>query len=501
MLTNNNSKAVDCGQTTSVDPVVALSNKSIELANFEGFIQTDRPLIGKTVAKKRYECSNCGQVTNKWIGQCNICKEWNSIIEVDLTHNSGVSTINSPGYRAQKLSHISMEDSSTRIKTGFSAYDELMGGGLMPGSVNLLGGEPGSGKSTFTLQLAGGMAHAGLKVLMVSAEESIMQVKSRACRLGVVSENLWITPETDIEKIITEVQDLSPDVVIVDSIQTVGHCQISSFPGSPPQVRAVTFEIINLARLTGLTVLIVGQVTKDGYLAGPKVLEHMVDSVVMFNGDRASMLRTLVVIKNRFGSCDEIAVLEMTSKGLNLAKDLNRYFVESDLYSQMVGTCFVPTVEMQQVHISEIQTLVSKFSGQNPRRVAEGIDSGRLLILVATLEKYCNIKFSDRDIFLSVSKNNKMADKVADLSICTALLSSFLNKPIPRGTAFLGEVSLNGNIKPITMAKKRLNELHKLHFETVLGNFSENDFKLYKNQIGMIKVDRITDLNKAFMGL
>ncbi len=455
--------------------------------------------IPKGQSKTAYECCQCGQKFSKWVGQCTACRSWNSLNQVILkAHSNGYNTIDDQSFKKAKLIEVSNQADSDRLKCNLKEFDDLMGGGLMRGSVNLLGGEPGCGKSTFTLQIAEGFAALGLKVLMVSAEESVNQVKARACRLKLVSENLWITPETNVERISEETLGFCPDILIVDSIQTVDHSQVQSFPGSPPQVRAVMFELINTAKQTGATIVIVGQVTKDGYLAGPKLLEHMVDSVVMFSGERNNPIRTLSVLKNRFGSCDNIVSLEMTNDGLKSLGDLRHYYIESDLNQSMVGTCFTPISEARQIHVAEIQTLVSKNAGFNFKRVTEGYESGRLLILIAILEKYCNLKFSDRDIFLTVSKNHKVMDKAADLSVCASLISSLLNKPILKGLAFIGEVSLNGLIKPTASIDRRLNELEKLRFDQAAGNFNSKNLELAPKDITLHSINQILDLPKFF---
>ena len=449
----------------------------------------------RSAEKVQYVCTECGQNYKKWIGQCLGCKSWNSLsehFEPEVFGAFGISTRGSSS--ALKLKDIDSCSVKHRLKSGIGEFDELMGGGLMQNSVNLIGGEPGIGKSTFTLQMAHGFATQNFKVLLVSAEESVVQVKHRAARLKITNDQLWVLPEMNVKFIAEEILQLKPDVLIVDSIQTVFHENVASQPGSTQQVTAVTFELLNLSRTASITTLIIGQVTKDGYLAGPKVLEHMVDSVTMFNAENQTGLRTLKVLKNRYGSCDGVGVLEMTDFGLKPVSDLNGYFLESDVSLGNVGTCFVPVFDMQRTHMVEIQALSTKTFSGNQKRIADGVDTGRFLILVAVLEKYCNIKFSDKDLFLSISKCNKIIDKTSDLAICAALLSSYFNRPIGQKTTFLGQVTLNGSIKKSSALNQRISELNKMSFDTAVGNIDLADIAPKNRGISLQKIDKISDL-------
>ncbi|NBW69855.1 MAG: DNA repair protein RadA [Bacteroidetes bacterium] len=415
-----------------------------------------------------YICSSCGHESPKWLGSCPGCKEWNSFVEetrmtsAAKTHKAKIEGLDSTGSdQPQKLADIQSEAES-RFYTKIEEFDRVLGGGCMRGSYVLLGGAPGVGKSTLTLQIA--KANSTLKILYCAGEESVMQIKQRALRMGVQSENLWLINETRIEAIIQQAQNLSPDLLIVDSIQTVYRDELSSMPGSVQQVKECAALLQQLAKKSQLAIMIIGHITKEGDLAGPRVLEHMVDTVLQFEGDDQYSYRLLRSIKNRFGPAHEVGVFEMKSDGLEEVKNPSAYFL-SERNEAISGSAISCVLEGSRPILIEIQALVSPSAYGTPQRTVSGMDRNRVLLLLAVLEKRTGFRFSDKDVYVNVAGGFKIKDPASDLALCMALVSSLLDIPLNHQEMWLSEIGLGGELRKVAQLERRLKEAQKLGYK------------------------------------
>ncbi|WP_024787715.1 MULTISPECIES: DNA repair protein RadA [unclassified Lebetimonas] len=403
--------------------------------------------------KTAYECTECGYKSAKWMGKCPACGAWDSFVEVSETKKSKTSSKPS---KIIKFENIEKEEIE-RFSSLDSELDLVLGGGIVPGSLVLIGGSPGVGKSTLMLKLAGKL---NKKVLYVAGEESPGQIKLRAERLGIKNKNLFIMPEIVIENILEEIKNY--DLVIIDSIQTIYSENLSSAPGSVSQVREATFELMRVAKETKIPVFIIGHITKEGSIAGPRVLEHMVDTVLYFEGDASRELRILRAFKNRFGSTSEIGIFEMTKQGLVSAK--NRSFFSK---KALPGSAITVILEGTRPIVLEVQALVSESYGI-PKRSATGFDLARLNMILALLEKKLNLPFNQYDVFVNVTGGIKINETAADLAVIAAIVSSFRNRPISKETVFIGEVSLVGDIREIPGLDIRVKEAANLGFKKAI---------------------------------
>lgn len=405
--------------------------------------------------KKVFVCQNCGASYPKWMGQCLECRSWNAIEEEVLTASPAKASSAGAGvsFDPVLLRDVPL-DKDDRITTNIGELDLVLGGGLVRGSMVLVGGDPGIGKSTLLLQAA---AQLDAKVLYISGEESMRQTKMRADRLGIKSEKLFIACESDIEAIIATSEKMKPDVLVVDSIQTVSSPSVSSAPGSVTQVREATGRLMNLAKTRGISVFIVGHVTKSGTIAGPKLLEHMVDTVLYFEGDSSKMYRVLRAVKNRFGSTNEIGVFEMTNTGLRDVKNPSELFLDGSSNSVIF-----PVMEGTRTVLLEIQCLVSPSSFNNPRRMAMGIDYNKLVLLIAILEKRTGISLYQHDVYLNVVGGFEVDEPAVDLAILMAMANGFHNKELPQSMVVLGEVGLTGEIRAVSHIQQRINEAARM---------------------------------------
>lgn len=414
--------------------------------------------MGKNMSK--FVCQECGYETYKWLGRCPGCGQWNT-----LTEEVQVRSDKSPQHRdisAIPLSDISGSD-TYRFSSGIGELDRVLGGGIVPGSLVLLGGDPGIGKSTLLLQVADRIAHTGKKVLYLSGEESLRQIKLRADRLQIDRENIFLLNEPNIDFLDDYIKEVNPDFVIIDSIQTVYSQHISSIPGSVSQLRECTAAIMNLAKKSDKAFFLVGHVTKDGVLAGPRVLEHMVDVVIYFEGDKNFAFRLLRGVKNRFGSTDEIGLLEMTGQGLLEVADPSYIFLSGNGNSN--GTAVAASFEGTRPLLIEIQALVASSSPGYPKRMASGIDQNRLALIIAVLEKVRGFRLSDFDVYLKVTGGVFLKDPSVDLGIAAAIVSSYKEKLIPPDTVFIGELGLSGQIRSVPFLDARLKEVEKMGFK------------------------------------
>lgn len=414
--------------------------------------------------KTVFYCTECGNEQSKWTGQCPACKAWNSLVEEPKREENKAtkSTIMRPRSVAKKLHQITA-DESDRIDTGISEFNRVLGGGIVEGSVVLIGGDPGIGKSTLLLQMC---ENINKEILYITGEESESQIKLRANRLGVNSENLSILAENSLDDIEAAVENANPEIIIVDSIQTVYRRDMSSAPGSVSQVREATASFTTIAKTSNIAVFIIGHVTKEGTLAGPRVLEHLVDTVLYFEGDRYESYRILRAVKNRFGSTNEIGVFEMRNDGFEEVLNPSGIFVNVDEDDQ--GCCISCILEGTRPLVVETQALVSTTNFGNPRRMAAGFDNNRLILLLAVLEKKCGLKLGNQDVYLNVVSGLRIEDRASDLAICMAITSSYLNKELFESTAFIGEVSLTGEIRPVSSIDKRVSECMKMGFKNVI---------------------------------
>jgi DNA repair protein RadA/Sms len=414
-----------------------------------------------TKPKMVWYCTECGNEQSKWAGQCPACKAWNSLVEEPKRDTKTTSVIRTRSY-AKKIKQITA-DEGERTDTGIGELNRVLGGGIVDGSVILVGGDPGIGKSTLLLQMC---KYVDKTVLYVTGEESDTQIKLRAMRLGVEPDNLSVLAENSLDDIENVVSEEKPEIIILDSIQTVYRRDMSSAPGSVSQVREATASLTNIAKTTNTSVFIVGHVTKEGTLAGPRVLEHLVDTVLYFEGDRYESYRILRAVKNRFGSTNEIGVFEMRNDGFEEIANPSGLFINVD--EEDTGCCVSCVLEGTRPMLVEVQSLVSTTNFGNPRRMAAGFDNNRLILLLAVLEKKLGLKLANQDVYLNVVGGMRLEDRASDLSIAMSIISSYLNKQLQESTAYIGEISLTGEIRPVSSIDKRISECIKMGFKNVV---------------------------------
>lgn len=419
-------------------------------------------------AKSKFVCQACGFINSKWMGKCPECGAWDSLVE-ERVEEDRRGTLKETGFRSEKprkLHEITLAEEE-RMQTGIGELDLVLGGGLVKGSLVLVGGEPGIGKSTLLLQAADQVARDKRKVLYVSGEESLRQTKLRAARLGIAGEELYLISENELELIFSAISDLKPDLVIIDSIQTVFQADIASAPGSVSQVREATGQLMRLAKGMGITVLIVGHVTKSGAIAGPKVLEHMVDTVLYFEGEKHNLFRVLRAVKNRFGSTNEVGIFEMTGGGLMEVSNPSQLFL-LNRPALASGSVVMSSVEGSRPILVEIQALAAPAPYGTPRRMAVGVDYNRSTMLIAVLEKRLGMRFQDHDAYINVVGGMELGEPAADLAIMAALASSLRNDPLESDMVVFGEVGLTGEVRAVSGAEKRVVEAQKLGFKKIV---------------------------------
>ena len=419
------------------------------------------------MANKRktvYCCAECGNETSNWAGRCPACGAWNTLQEVTIETGSGKKSAVSARAAAGKAKPLSELDTSEEIRfaTGISEFDRVLGGGAVAGSLVLVGGAPGIGKSTLLLQMCAS-AGAGRKILYVTGEESQRQLKLRAMRLGVDGENIYVLAETDIDSIIAAIDELKPDIAIIDSVQTVSDSGVASAPGSITQVRECTMRIMRVTKEKGLTVFVVGHINKEGSIAGPKVLEHMVDCVLYFEGERSTSFRILRAAKNRFGSTNEIGVFEMADRGLRCVENPSEMLL-SGRPDNCPGTCVACVIEGTRPILAEVQALVAP-TNYNAARRSNGIDYNRAAMLLAVLEKRSGLPVGSCDSYINVIGGLSLEEPAADLATSLAVASSYLDRPLGADLAARGEVGLSGEIRSVSALNQRLSEIHRLGFK------------------------------------
>lgn len=426
-----------------------------------------------------FYCQNCGYESSKWMGQCPGCKEWNSMVEEKVAgkvSGMGGSIRKKDSVKPSVLSEVSIREEE-RMTTHMTELDRVLGGGIVPGSLTLVGGDPGIGKSTLLLQVCRHMAADGRKVLYISGEESLRQIKIRANRLGEFSDNLSLLCETSLEIVEETIRNVMPDITIIDSIQTMYHEEISAAPGSVSQVRESTNVFLQLAKGLGISIFIVGHVTKEGTVAGPRVLEHMVDTVLYFEGDRHASYRILRGVKNRFGSTNEIGVFEMKEEGLVEVANASEFMLSGkpEGASGSVVSC---SMEGTRPILLEIQALVCHSNFGIPRRQAIGTDFNRVNLLMAVLEKRLGVQMSDCDAYVNLAGGMRIMEPAIDLGIAMAVVSSFKNRVIDDKTIAFGEIGLSGEVRGVSMAEQRVAEAAKLGFTTcIIPEVNRNQVK------------------------
>ncbi|MYM31930.1 DNA repair protein RadA [Duganella sp. CY15W] len=446
-------------------------------------------------AKTNYTCNECGATANKWTGQCSSCHQWNTMVET-VVESGGNNRYSQPAHMAlaQTAPVLSLADIDAldvpRFGTGIEEFDRVLGGGLVAGGVVLIGGDPGIGKSTLLLQALANLSHLK-KVLYVSGEESGAQIALRAKRLNIDARDLKLQAEIQLEKILGTLADLKPEVAVIDSIQTLYSDALSSAPGSVAQVRECAAQLTRAAKQTGVTIILVGHVTKEGALAGPRVLEHIVDTVLYFEGDNHSSFRLVRAIKNRFGAVNELGVFAMTEKGLKGVSNPSALFL-SQHDNQVPGSCVMVTQEGTRPLLVEIQALVDASHLPNARRLSVGLEQNRLAMLLAVLHRHAGIAAFDQDVFINAVGGVKISEPAVDLAVLLAINSSMRNKALPSGFVVFGEVGLAGEIRPAPRGQERLREAAKLGFSIAMIP-TANAPKQPIEGMTIIGVDRIDD--------
>lgn len=447
--------------------------------------------------KSAFFCQNCGYETPKWLGKCPSCSEWNTFVEelIQKQVPQVVAFSRSGGQTAkpQSLGEIEQQE-HPRILLSDPELNRVLGGGLVPGSLILFGGEPGIGKSTLLLQLA--VTTPNTKVLYVSGEESDQQIKMRSERIGVVNEGCFILTETNIQNIFKQAEEVQPELLVIDSIQTLHSSQIESSPGSISQVRECTAQLLRYAKQSNVPVFLIGHITKEGSLAGPKVLEHMVDSVLQFEGDRNHVYRLLRSIKNRFGSTNELGIYEMRGSGLRHVENPSEILITNTDHS-LSGISIAATLEGMRPMLIEVQALVSTAAYGTPQRTSTGFDGKRLNMLLAVMEKRCGFQLGAKDVFLNIAGGIKVDDPAIDLAVVAAVLSSNADMSIAKDVALSAEVGLSGELRPVNRIDQRIHEAEKLGFKKIIiskynKGIDQKDFK-----IEVLKCAKITEVVKA----
>lgn len=450
--------------------------------------------------KTTFYCQNCGNQHAKWQGQCNSCKEWNTLVEEvlqkpdqkDWKPQAAREVKRTP--RPLLVAEIEV-GTQPRLNTNNEELNRVLGGGLVPGSLTLLGGEPGIGKSTLLLQISLHLSH---KTLYVSGEESQQQIKMRAERINPNPANCYILTETKTQNIFRQIEELDPEIVIIDSIQTLHSDHIESSPGSISQIRECTAELIKYAKETGVPVILIGHITKEGSIAGPKVLEHMVDTVLQFEGDRNHVYRILRAHKNRFGSTHELGIYEMQGTGLREVSNPSEILISRN-DEGLSGTAIAATLEGMRPLMIEIQALVSSAVYGTPQRSATGYNAKRLNMLLAVLEKRAGFRLGAKDVFLNVTGGINVDDPAIDLAVIAAILSSNEDIPVEKDICFAAEVGLAGEIRPVTRAEQRITEAEKLGFSTIMVS-KQTKLPETNNKIKVQKVSRIEDVVSFLFG-
>ena len=439
--------------------------------------------MAKASAKPGWACTECGWTTNKWVGRCGECQAWGSVSEVGAPKLKQIP-VSTPSAKAVPIGRVEATE-ARRALTGVGELDRVLGGGLVPGVVVLLAGEPGVGKSTLLLEVASRWAKRGHRTLYVTGEESAAQVRLRAGRTDALADELYLAAESDLGTVLGHVEDVGPSLMVVDSIQTIGTAEVEGSPGGVSQVREVTAGLVRVAKRRGMAVIIVGHVTKDGNIAGPRLLEHLVDVVLSFDGDRHSGFRMVRGVKNRFGPADEVGCFELAEHGIVEVTDPSGLFT-TERGEQTAGTCVTVTLEGQRPLLAEVQALVGPTDGQHPRRVTHGVEGSRVQMILAVLQRHGGVRLHDRDVYVSTVGGARLTDPAADLAIAMAVASASRNAVVQPDTIALGELGLAGDLRRVPGVGRRVAEAHRLGFNAALVPQSSeiessDDVRLYRS--------------------
>ncbi len=448
--------------------------------------------------KTVFFCKECGYESPKWLGQCPGCQSWDCFVEEPVapkTASKSGTVVRGRKAEPVALSKIDMHEDA-RTKTDIEEFDRVLGGGIVKASLVLVGGDPGIGKSTLLLQVCRVLASKDMNVLYISGEESLRQIKMRADRLGGFSKDMHLLAETSLDSIEETINEMKPDVVVIDSIQTMFREDISSSPGSVSQVRETTGALLRIGKSLGITIFIVGHVTKEGVVAGPRVLEHMVDTVLYFEGDNSSSYRVLRAVKNRFGSTNEVGVFEMRSEGLKEVRNPSEYMLQGHPVGEP-GSVIAASVEGTRPILLEVQALVCKTAFNMPRRTANGADYNRVNLLLAVLEKRLGIQLGFCDAYINVAGGMRVGEPAIDLAIVMAILSSHKSRPLPENSIVFGEVGLTGEVRGVSLAEARVNEAINLGYETVILP-AVNAKTIKTDRIKLIPIGHVSELGKLF---
>ena len=442
--------------------------------------------------RSTFVCQSCGYESPKWMGRCPGCSQWNSLVEERIHSVSRAKKEGAHGNsQPVAITQITTEE-VMRYSTGVAEFDRVAGGGIVPGSLVLFGGDPGIGKSTLLLQIAGHFSSNGLRALYVSGEESLKQTKMRADRLGIASSELFVLAETDMTQVERQVEALNPRLLIIDSVHTIYHPEITSTPGSVGQLRQCTAELMRIAKSKNIAVFLVGHVTKEGIIAGPKLLEHMVDAVIYFEGQRQHTYRILRAVKNRFGSVNEIGIFDMTEAGLKEVPNPSQLFLEERAHGA-AGSTVVASLEGTRPVLVELQALVTPASHGMPRRTATGVDHHRVALMMAVLEKRVGLCLQHQDAYINVAGGMRLQEPALDLGLAVSIASSFRDKPVSPYDVVIGEVGLTGEVRAVSRIEARVLEAQKLGFKRVIIPFKNAAGWTYPAHIQVIAVQTVQE--------
>ncbi len=420
---------------------------------------------GKARTRPAYRCSECGWETPKWVGRCGECQAWGAVAETAVVAHatSRAGAVTTP---AVPIGQVSVEHSRFR-SSGVPELDRVLGGGLVPGAAILLAGEPGVGKSTLLLEVAAQTARYHRRTLYVTGEESASQVRLRADRTNGVHDELYLAAETDLDAVLSHIEAVQPELLVVDSVQTVGAADVDGVPGGVTQVKEVAAALIRVAKTRNITTVLVGHVTKDGSIAGPRVLEHLVDVVLHFEGDRNSRFRMVRAMKNRFGPVDEVGCFDLSADGIVAVTDPTGLFIETH-HQRVPGSCVAVTMEGRRPLLAEVQALVTPSAAERPRRTTSGLDASRVAMLVAVLQQHAGIRLHNHDVFASTVGGARLVEPATDLALAVSIASAFLHRPAPQGIVAFGEVGLAGELRKVRDLPQRLSEAARLGFRVAL---------------------------------
>jgi len=455
--------------------------------------------MARTATRPTHRCTECGWTTGRWVGRCGECQTWGSVVEAGAPQLAQV-TSSVPTRKAVPIGQVSA-DLATRTLTGVTELDRVLGDGLVPGAVVLLAGEPGVGKSTLLLEVASRWAQAGRRTLYVSGEESAAQVRLRAGRTSALADQLYLAAETDLGTVLGHIEEVQPSLMVLDSVQTVGTAEADGSPGGVTQVREVTGALVRVAKRRGMAVVIVGHVTKDGAIAGPRMMEHLVDVVLSFEGDRHSGFRLVRATKNRYGPADEVGCFEMAEQGIISVPDPSGLFTSRHA-DPVPGTCITVTMEGRRPLLAELQALVAATSLPQPRRTSYGVDSGRLAMVLAVLERRCGVKLYSSDVYVSTVGGAKVGDPSADLAAAVAVASAANDRSISPRVVALGEIGLAGELRRVPGTDRRLAEAARLGFtEAVVPAASDSPGDRMTRLWGGVRVHAAPTLHQALAAL